>query len=252
MQKLIVMLRVKDGMTFLKEWLSCYEKLVDGIVVVDNGSTDGTFELLTNHPSVLSIERTEGFNEGRDKNLMYKLAREHKPDWCLWVDIDEIFEENIIREDFENMMSTKIFKKYSFRRYHFTDKTHFAASFFWLYYISSHDRFLWKESKKGYFEDLIIDSPNIKGIRGYTKPTNIKIKHLGYINKEIVDKKANIYRKIIPEKESTFQKMYIQNEYKLKWISKRKNVRVVFLNQILNIMYMFKLFVKLLKKIRIQ
>ncbi len=247
MSKLIVMLRVKDGRMFLNEWLSCYEKIADGIVVVDNGSTDGTFELLKSHPKVIEIERTEGFNEGRDKNLMYKLARKHNPDWCLWVDVDEIFEENINRHDFDKMMNSKLFNKFSFRRFHFTDENHFAASFYWLFYVSTHDRILWRESSSGYFQDVIIDSPNVKGIKGLTKPTNIRIKHLGYISKKIVDKKANIYRKIIPEKESTFQKMYIQNERKFKWIVDRKDIRVVLLNQVLNIMYMFKLFVKLLK-----
>ena len=42
MAKLIVMLRVKDGIYFVHEWLACFEKLVDEIVVLDNGSTDGT------------------------------------------------------------------------------------------------------------------------------------------------------------------------------------------------------------------
>ena len=39
-KKLVLLLRVKDGIFFVHEWLSCYEKLVDEIVVVDNGSTN--------------------------------------------------------------------------------------------------------------------------------------------------------------------------------------------------------------------
>ena len=91
MPKFIVMLRVKDGMLFADEWLRCFEKLADEIVVLDNGSTDGTFELLQVHPKVTDIIRTEGYNEGRDKNLLYEHVRRRKPDWILWVDIDEIF-----------------------------------------------------------------------------------------------------------------------------------------------------------------
>jgi hypothetical protein len=53
----------------------------------------------------------------------------------------------------------------------------------------------------GHFQDLIIDSPNVKGIKGLKCNTNFRLKHLGYINKDLVDKKAEIYRAIIPDKD---------------------------------------------------
>ena len=66
MSKLIALLRVKDGILFADEWLKVMEKLVDEIVVVDNGSTDGTFELFSRHKLVVDIIQTFGFDEGRD------------------------------------------------------------------------------------------------------------------------------------------------------------------------------------------
>lgn len=230
MPKLVLLLRIKDGIFFVQEWLDNVEKLVDEIVVVDNGSTDGTFEVLQAHPKVVDIARTGGFNEGRDKNLVYAMARKRKPDWCLWIDVDELFEPELTRADFDRLMLRKAVNKYRFRRFHFIDCKHFAGSYARLNYSAGHDRVLWRESPTGYFEDFIIDSPMVKGISGIQINTNFRIKHLGYINKAIVDRKADIYRAIIPEKEETFQEMYLQNEKKIKWVDKRSSLEVRKLN----------------------
>ena len=98
MPKLVVLLRVKDGIYFVHDWLKCFEKIADEIVVVDNSSSDGTYEILKSHHKVVEIVQTEGYNEGRDKNMLYGLARKRNPDWCIWLDIDEIFEPWILKE----------------------------------------------------------------------------------------------------------------------------------------------------------
>jgi glycosyltransferase involved in cell wall biosynthesis len=231
--KFIVMLRVKDGISFIHEWLSCFEKLVDEIVVLDNGSKDGTYGILKAHSKVVDILVTEGYNEGRDKNLLYSRVRLRKPDWCLWVDIDEIFEPYLARKHFDKLMENKLVNKYAFRRFHFIDRNYFAGSLFRLNYSAGHDRLMWREASTGYFENFIIDSPNIKGIKGLKWNTDFRLKHLGYISKELVDKKAAIYRAIIPQKESTFQEMYMRNERKIKWTDDRNSAQVIFLNYLL-------------------
>jgi glycosyltransferase involved in cell wall biosynthesis len=248
--KFIVMLRVKDGITFVDEWLSCFEKLVDEIVVLDNGSTDGTFERLKAHPKVVDIIRTEGYNEGRDKNLLYERMRLRKPDWCIWVDVDEIFEPELTRKDFDKLMASKVITKYAFRRFHFIDREHFAGSLFRLNYSAGHDRMMWRESPTGYFENVILDSPNVKGIKGIKSNTNFRLKHLGYISKDLVDKKAAIYRTITTEIEDTLQEMYMRNERKIKWIDNRRSFQVIFLNNLLSCIRLSSIPVRAIKKIR--
>ncbi len=250
MAKLVVMLRVKDGMFFAKEWLDCMEKLADEIVVLDNGSTDGTYEILKAHPKVVDMVRTEGYNEGRDKNLLYDRVRLRKPDWCLWIDIDEIFEPGLNRNDFNRLMSNRYINKFAFRRFHFTDKEHFAGSWYRLNYSAGHDRIMWRENPSGYFQDLIIDSPNIKGIKGLKKNTNFRLKHLGYINKELVDKKAEIYRAIIPENEEIFQSMYLKGERPIKWIDNRNSLKVILLNNLLNAIQLTHLVPKVIRRFK--
>jgi glycosyltransferase involved in cell wall biosynthesis len=249
MAKLVVMLRVKDGIFFVHEWLACFERLVDEIVVLDNGSTDGTYEVLKAHPKVVDIIKTEGYNEGRDKNLLYEHLRKRNPDWCLWLDVDELFEPQLTRQHFDKLMNNKFVNKYAFRRFHFIDRKHFAGSWFRLNYSSGHDRVMWRESPSGYFQDLIIDSPNVKGIGGLKIGTNFRLKHLGYINKELVDKKAEIYRGIVPEKEEILQTMYLTGERKVEWIDDRNSPKVVMLNAFLSLLQLTHLFPKIKNKV---
>jgi len=250
MAKFVIMLRVKDGIFFAEEWLSCMEKIADEIVVLDNGSTDGTFDLLKSHPKVVDIVRTEGYNEGRDKNLLYERVRLRKPDWCLWIDIDEIFEPQLTRADFDKLMESRVFNKYAFRRFHFMNRTHFAGSLYRLNYSAGHDRLMWRENASGYFQDLIIDSPNVKGIKGLKRNTNFRLKHLGYINKELVDKKAEIYRAIIPEKEDIFQSMYLKGERPIKWDDNRNSAKTIVLNQVLNALQLAHIVPKVVRKVK--
>lgn len=235
MPKFVVMLRVKDGMFFAEEWLRCFEKLADEIVVLDNGSTDGTYEYLKAHPKVVDIVRTEGYNEGRDKNLLYEHTRRRNPDWILWIDIDEVFEPTLTRKHFDRLMRRSFVNKYAFRRFHFIDHEHFAGSWFRLNYSAGHDRIMWREASTGYFENFILDSPNVKGIKGLKVNTNFRLKHLGYISKDLVDRKKNLYLGLIAEeKKDSLNEMYLSNERPVKWIDDRNHPRVMLLNGLLN------------------
>jgi len=115
MAQLVAMLRVKDGMPFLEDWLNHIGPLVDGIVVVVyNGSTDGTWEMLEKHSKVRLMQRTYDFHEGRDKILAYEMARSLNPDWMLWLDVDEWFEDRLTRSALEKMMASKTITRYFF------------------------------------------------------------------------------------------------------------------------------------------
>ena len=251
MPKLVVMLRVKNGAPFVHQWLACYEKLADEIVVLDNGSTDGTDVVLKNHPKVVDLISTQGYNEGRDKNLLYNRVRLRQPEWCLWVDIDEIFEPAVTRKHLDRLMSSRLATRFSFRRFHFIDLHHFAASWFRLNYTAGPDRLLWKEHPAGYFEDKILDSPNVKGISGLKLPTTYRIMHLGYVSKDLVEQKAALYNGLIaPEKAYNIQGMYMHNERKLRWHNNRFDPRVMGINALLTTLMMRQWIIKAWRLVR--
>lgn len=241
MAKLVLMLRIKDGMFFLQEWLDRYAPLADEIVALDNGSTDGTLEMLQKHPKVVDVVQTVGYNEGRDKNLLYDHVRLRKPDWCLWLDVDEIFEPDLTREVLDKMMASSYIDRYAFRRFHFTDRQHFAGSWYWLNYSAGHDRLLWREKPSGYFADLILDSPNVKGIGGVKVYTAWRLKHLGYINKTLVDQKASVYRTLLAGDQTQINAMYLQAERKIEWRDRHYEPKVILLNALLNLILLKQL-----------
>lgn len=225
MPKLVCMLRVKDGILFVDQWLANMERLVDEIVVVDNGSTDGTFEILKSHSKVVQIEQTEGFHEGRDKILAYEMARRRNPDWMLWLDIDEIFEERVTREKFDKMMSSKHIKMYYFRRYHLhRDDRHFESGLDKLINASVPDRILWKEQETGYFLNRKIHNGLIQGIKGIKWISNFRIKHYGQLDKEYLERKTEIYLSVDPDRKDLYIKHRDQSLPVWKWFeySERK------------------------------
>lgn len=81
---------------FLRPVLDRLGALVDGIVILDDASTDHTPDLCRAHPRVIRFERlsTPLFpqSEASLRAKLWQLTVELDPDWILAVDADEIFE----------------------------------------------------------------------------------------------------------------------------------------------------------------
>lgn len=81
----------------LDRWLE-YTKDFTYRVILDTGSTDGTYELLKKVPGIiLHQQRIEPFEFNIHRNLNLKMVPEDV-DWCLSPDIDEWFSINVLEE----------------------------------------------------------------------------------------------------------------------------------------------------------
>jgi glycosyltransferase involved in cell wall biosynthesis len=88
---IIGLMMCKDEVDIIKRTLDENSKFVDGFVILDNGSTDGTLEIIKKHPSVLEVIEDNGeFDERRLLKIMFQFADKYKADWYLEVDADEI------------------------------------------------------------------------------------------------------------------------------------------------------------------
>lgn len=251
-QKLVAMLRVKDGIIFIKDWLENMGSLVDEIVVVDNGSTDGTLEILKKHPNVVELRQTEGFHEGRDKILAYQLARSRNPDWVLWLDVDEIFERRLTKTILQKMMRKSGISAYRFRRYHFhRDYNHFEARFDKLTDISMPSRTIWREKPETYFLDRVIHNGDIQGITGTIKFSHYRLKHYGGVDISYLHRKTEGYLRVDPAHSDMYIRHRDQNLKVWKWYEWDENPNMVlFQNLILDTIYFFKLMSYYVSKIR--
>ena len=103
-QRIVAGYRVKNGARWLKDSLEKTASVVDGIVILDDGSTDETPSIAQAHPGVLQYVRHDRpFQELRDRNELWSLMRSQTfdgqpADWGLILDADEVLEDKVTDE----------------------------------------------------------------------------------------------------------------------------------------------------------
>ena len=90
---IVTVIRVKNEEKYIGHALASLEALGGTVIVLDDGSTDGTATIIRSFPFVnyhwqLGLE----MDEGRDRTYLYKEALKLKPKWIFTLDGDEVLD----------------------------------------------------------------------------------------------------------------------------------------------------------------
>lgn len=89
------LLRVKNEERWLPYLLKQLENICDNILVIDDGSTDESLEILKSFNKVKVISQYDKpFHGGRDWIHLHKWANDFHPTWIIAIDADCAFEDN--------------------------------------------------------------------------------------------------------------------------------------------------------------
>ena len=94
--KVICMLPARNAAAYIPGWLESVASFADGVVALDDGSTDGTAELLEAHPLVEILLRNprrdgfQGWHDSTNRNRLLQAAGLLDPDWVIGIDADEL------------------------------------------------------------------------------------------------------------------------------------------------------------------
>jgi glycosyltransferase involved in cell wall biosynthesis len=95
-----VLLQVRNGMRFLPGYLENLRGKVAGIIALDDGSTDGSRELLEGDPLVRGLtchspRDDHAWNETENRATLLNAARNLGATWVIALDVDERLPENV-------------------------------------------------------------------------------------------------------------------------------------------------------------
>jgi glycosyltransferase involved in cell wall biosynthesis len=157
-------------------------EFIEGIVVLDDGSTDRTAEILAQYPKVLKILRTpasakHNWHDARNHIRLNRALAEFKPDWVIRIDADETFDDAMKTHLPKLANAAPEIRAFAFRR-HLFDQAEGKCSACWLdivrmYRYSPQSRFA---TRRLHVQFQPIDITNFQ-----IRMTNIRLwHHTGY------------------------------------------------------------------------
>lgn len=100
--KKLLLCQAHNEAAFMEEFLRDMTPHFDGIILLDDESNDGTWELATHEKLLLKVKKKrKGFNDIQNRNMLLDLASFFRADWLCFMDMDERFDNRFA--DFETV-----------------------------------------------------------------------------------------------------------------------------------------------------
>lgn len=227
--KLTLSMVVKDeGSRYLKEVLESAKEYIDNAVIVDDGSADNTVdiikEVLGDIPYKLVNNKVSKFsNEIELRKQQWNETIKINPEWVLFLDADEVFEDKF-KDYIKVLMENTEVDGYLFRLYDFWDKDYYREDNLWyahntyrLFLIRYQENFkyLFKETSQhcGRIPYNCINLPYLT--------TTLRLKHYGWSREEDRIEKYNRYMILDPNGEfgslEQYKSILDKNPNLIKW-----------------------------------
>lgn len=199
-KRLVAVYRVKNCEETIARSLDATARFADHIVVLDDGSDDGTSRICRDHPAVSHYEFQElPFDERRDRNRIIALAARFQPDWVISIDSDEVFEMSRERAQQLMALNDPQIGALGFHWYTFWEPTHTYFRFDGAFGVTNGFRmFKWAPDQR-----IVLGTPeglhcgNIPqfpdGAHSYT---NVRVRHLSYDTEARRQAKYRFYREV--------------------------------------------------------
>jgi len=99
-KKIIALLPVKNESWILPTYLSSMTKFADEIIALDDNSTDNSVKILEEYGvKTITPPQSEKINMSEKRNLLLKAGRESAGTHFIWLDADEIFSNDFIKNN---------------------------------------------------------------------------------------------------------------------------------------------------------
>ena len=87
----------RDEIEFIDGFLKDMANYFDGIILLDDESSDGTWEKANHEKILLKVrKKRKEFNDLENRNILLKLASFIKSEWFCFMDVDERFDERYV------------------------------------------------------------------------------------------------------------------------------------------------------------
>ncbi|NLR56938.1 glycosyltransferase [Chitinophaga polysaccharea] len=115
---IICLIQVKNESKYLSELLTHLEQRCDGIILLDDGSSDNSYEMAVSDKILIKARKKPSayFNDLENRNLLLQLGHLVLADWFFFMDADERFHDNY--SDLRSIANIEDVDSVSFRLVH--------------------------------------------------------------------------------------------------------------------------------------